>query len=449
MPGMGVRAGLEYPEGNSGGLMTAASRLSSLAALVAAEADGIARAGQVGGWEGRRYASFQAAVHGIVPGLESGAGALRRAARLVDDLAEQLQRAQRLIRAWAEEIEAAEKDVQAAQSALADERFKVQTFGDPLAPFPGLDPVQEAQARYDKAARLLAELRERYQPRARRLCEELEQEDRSVSAALLAAAAAAPAGGTGAPGAPDVPADVRLFAPVFMFTPSETYLPADPRRNISFQEIGSLSPAELDRYLRGQGAGAPIFYRERNFDNGEKVIEYWFYRRYNHFRDVAFDPSQHPDDSEGVAVRFKDGRPVQIGYTQHSEGCSLDYGDAPKKDGHPGSYPSDGSGSNSPTQGVADNEGGLFGIDMNPLGELHGPAPGERTPPENVVHGEDNLVDYDGKDAGRPWSLGDPNERRVPDNDDNSAKFQLESEKDGLAESPVWSNECEPLRPRE
>ena len=80
MPGMGVRAGLEYPEGNSGGLMTAASRLSSLAALVAAEADGIARAGQVGGWEGRRYASFQA-----------------------------------------------------AQSALVDERFKVETFGNPLA----------------------------------------------------------------------------------------------------------------------------------------------------------------------------------------------------------------------------------------------------------------------------------------------------------------------------
>jgi hypothetical protein len=71
---------------------------------------------------------------GVRAGLESGASALRWAARLVDDLAEQLQRAQRLIRgAWAEEIEAAEKDVQAAQSALVDERFKVETFGNPLA----------------------------------------------------------------------------------------------------------------------------------------------------------------------------------------------------------------------------------------------------------------------------------------------------------------------------
>ncbi|HEU5160081.1 MAG TPA: hypothetical protein VFU43_23995 [Streptosporangiaceae bacterium] len=442
---MGVRAGLEYPEGDPGGLMSAASRLSSLAALVAAEAGGIARAGQVAGWEGRRYALFQAAVRGIAPGLESGAGALRRAARLVDDLAEQLQRAQRQIRAWAEEIEAAEKDVEAAESALANERFKRQTFGDPLAPFPGPDPVQEAQASYDKAARHLAELRGRYQPRARRLCEELEQEDRSVSAALLAAAAAAPAGGSSAPGAPNVPADVRLFAPTFIFTPSESYLPADPRRNaIDFRQVDSA--ADLERYLRGQGAGAPIFYRVRDFGD-EKVIEYWFYRRNDDFRDLGVHT--HLNDVEGVAVRLRDGRPVEVGYSRHSGGCSLPYGDAPKRGGHPVSYPSDGSAANSPYPGVADNEAKLFGVDVNPLGELHGPAPGERTPPANVVRGEDNLVRH-GANAERSWQLlgGNGNGGQLADDEDNRP---LNSSNQGkfVPGSSVWANECEELPSRE
>jgi hypothetical protein len=440
---MGVRAGLEYPEGDSGGLMAAGSRLSSLAALVAAEAGGIARAGQVAGWEGRRYVLFQAAVRGIAPGLESGADALRRAARLVDDLAEQLQRAQRQIRAWAEEIEAAEKDVQAAQSALATERFKRQTFGDPLAPFPGPDPVQEAQAGYDKAAQRLAELRERYQPKARRLCEELEQEDRSVSAALLAAAAAAPAGGTGAPGAtgaPDVPADVRLFAPTFIFTPSESYLPADPRRNA----IDLRNADSTEDFLHGQGAGAPIFYRVRKFGD-EKVIEYWFYRRNDDFRDLGVHT--HLNDVEGVAVRLRDGKPVQVGYSQHSGGCSLPYGEAPKQGGHLVSYPSDGSAANSPDPGVDDNEVKKLGIDVNPLGELHGPAPDEDTPPENNVYGEDNLVRHRAESE-KSWQLltGNPDGRLSQDEDNRP--FNKSNREKFVPGSDVWADECDELEPR-
>jgi uncharacterized protein YukE len=438
---MGVRAGLEYPEGDPGGLTAAASRFSSLAALVAAEAGGIARAGQVAGWEGRRYAMFQAAVQGIAPGLEAGAEALRRAARRVDDLAEQFQRAQRQIRGWAEEIEAAERDVQAAQSALADERFKRQTFGDPLAPFPGLDPVREAQARHDKAARHLAELRERYQPRARRLCAELEQEDRSVSVALLAAAAAAPAGGTGGgTGAPDVPADVRLFAPIFMFTPSETYLPADPRRNA----IDLVNADSTEEFLRGQGAGAPIFYRVREFGD-EKVIEYWFYRRNDDFRDVGVHT--HLNDVEGVAVRLRDGRPVQVGYSQHSSGCSMPYGEAPKRGGHLISYPSDGSAANSPYPGVADNEVKKLGIDVNPLGELHGPAPAEKTPPENNVHGEDNLVRHRA-DSEKSWQLLTGNDDGQPSDDEDNRPFNPSNQKKFMPASPIWSDECEELSPR-
>jgi hypothetical protein len=457
---MGVRAGLEYPEGDPGGLTAAAGRLSGLAAQVAREGGAIARAGQVSGWEGRRYALFRAAVQEITPGLETGAGALRRAARLVDDLADQLQRAQRQIRGWAEEIEAAEKSVQEAESALTTERFKRAAFGSPLAPFPGPDPVQEAQARHDRAAQQLAELRGRYEPKARHLCEELAREDRSVAAALQAAAAAAPAGGTGAPGAPDVPADVRLFAPVFVFTPSESYLPADPRRNeIDLRNVDS--EEEWERFLHGQGAGAPTFYRVRRFGD-EKIIEYWFYRRNDDFRDLGLHT--HRNDVEGVAVRLRDGRPVQVGYTQHEHGCSRPYGDAPKRDGHPVSYPSDGSAANSPDPGVADNEGfKVLGIDANPLGELHGPAPGERTPPENVVHGEDNLVRHR-PDSERSWQLLTENDERrhsgsnwpppapsgdeLADNEDNRP-FNKSNREKFLPGSSVWSDECDELRPRD
>jgi hypothetical protein len=440
---MGVRAGLEYPEGDPGGLTAAAGRLSGLAAQVAREAGAIARAGQVSGWEGNRYALFRAAVQGITPGLETGAGALRRAARLVDDLADQLRRAQRQIREWAEEIEAAEKTAQEAESALTTERLWRQALGEPLAPFAGPDPVQEAQARHDRAAQHLAELRSRYEPKASRLCAELAREDSSVSAALRAAAAAAPAGGMGAPGAPHVPADVRLFAPVFIFTPSESYLPADPRHNaFDFRNADS----END-FLRGQGAGAPIFYRVREFGE-EKLIEYWFYRRNDDFRDTGFDP--HFNDVEGVAVRLRDGVPVQVGYTQHKHGCSLPYGDAPKWGGHPVSYPSDGSAANSPYPGVADNKAGKFGLDLNPLGELHGPAPGEQTPAENEVYGEDNLVRHKAG-AERSWQLLtknddghlSDNEDNRPFNDSNRDKFALTSD------STVWSEECDELRPRD
>jgi uncharacterized protein YukE len=431
---MGVRAGLEYPEGDPGGLTAAAGRLSSLASQVAGQAGAIARAGQVSGWEGHRYALFQAATRGIAPGLERGATALRRAARLVEDLADQFQRAQRQIRDWSEEITAAEKVVQEAESAVRAERFKSETFGDPLAPFPGPDPLQEAQARYDRAARHLAELRSRYEPQARRLCEELEQEDRSVSTALRAAAASAPAGGTGAPGAPNVPADVLLFAPVWLFAPGESYLPTDPRRNaLDLRNVDSAQ--DWERYLRGEGAGAPIFYRVRSLGD-EKVIEYWFYRRWNDFRDLHIPEwTEHPDDSEAVAVRIRNGRPVDVAYSQHSGGCSLAYDKVPLRGGHPVSYPGDGSASNSPYQGHDDRIPG-------PYDDLHGPAPDERTPRENVVHGEDNLVDYDGPESGRPWQILDPEGNKVPGNEkDNAKKF--------LPGSSVWSEECEKLPARE
>jgi hypothetical protein len=430
---MGTRAGLDYPEGDPGGLSAAASRLTALAAVVAGQVGRVARAGRVGGWHGRSARVFEAATVMLAMPLASGADALRRAARVVDDLADRVTHAQARIRQWAEQIEQAEQQAEAAQVALNAVLFPSSPLADHAW---DLARQRDAQERFDRASAQVADLLARYQPKARQLCEEIERADRWASEAVLAAADAAPAGGAGVPGAPRVPAEVRAYAPVWLFAPDESYLPADPRR---FLDVTTPKSAEdFERFLRGQGAGAPIFYRVRTFGD-EKVIEYWFYRRWNDFRDLGIPgASRHPDDSEGVAVRIRDGRPVQIGYTQHEHGCSLPFGEAPKRSGHPVSYPGDGSGSNSPYRGAADNQVKVVGFDINPFEDLHGPAPGERTPRDHIVHGEDNLRPYRG---GRGWHIIDEPGNRVPDSEPNRRKF--------LPTSPLWSDECEPLRPRD
>lgn len=427
---MGTLAGLEYPEGDPGGLSAAAGRLSRLASEVAGEAAGVARAGRVGGWEGPAYAVFTAAVRALGGPLDRAASTLRRASNAVDDLAEQIESAQTKIKGWADEIEQAQAQVDTAAQAVRDATLggSTELFGDSFGlSDTGLSAQVQARARLDRSIRRLDELRTRYQPMAARLCEQIVRADRATAAAVLGAAGAAPAGGAGVPGAPRVPADVRLFAPVWLFAPGESYLPADPRALPD--DIDSFD--ELRDYLRGQGAGAPIFYRVRRYGD-EKIIEYWFYRRHNDFRDLGIPGvSSHPDDSEGIAVRIRDGRPVQIGYTQHEHGCSLPYGDAPKHGGHPVSYPGDGSGSNSPYRGHDDRVPG-------PYDDLHGPAPGEDTPRDHVVNGEDNLTPYRG---GAGWVIRDPEGNRVPGNGANSGKFP--------PGSPVWGDECEPLPARD
>ncbi|WP_117212534.1 hypothetical protein [Allorhizocola rhizosphaerae] len=427
---MGTLAGLDYPEGNPGGLTSAAGRASRLAAQVASASSSVERATRVPGWEGPRYALFAVAARAMTRDLGPAAGALARVSRALTDLAETVQEAQRRIRDWADEIEAAQAKVESVESELHTARARHSLLGDSLAPFPGPSPLDVAQAAYDKAAAHLAELRARYAPKARALCDRVRQQDQRTAHAVLAAADAAPAGGRAALGDPRVPADVRLFAPMWMFGPGESWLPTDPRRNaVDLRNVDSWE--EFQRYLRGEGAGAPIFYRVRDFGD-ERVIEYWFYRRYNQFRDI--DPAfKHADDSEAIAVRLVNGRPVQVGYSQHEHGCSLPFADAPRRGGHIVSHPGDGSGANSPYRGHDDRIPG-------PWDELHGPAPGERTPRDHIVRGEDHLVNYDGPRSGRPWPLLDPDGNRLPGNGSNSGKFTPGAD--------VWTDECEPLPPR-
>ena len=423
---MGTRAGLDYPEGDPGGLSAAGSRLSSLAAAVAADAGSVARAGNVAGWQGKSSRLFAAATGQLARPLAAGANALHRAGRAVDDLADLIRQAQSRIRAWAEEIEEAERQVDAARTALHAATLPADPFAGP-AWDPGRQ--RDAQARYDRAAGRVADLRARYQPKARQLCVEIERADRSTQGAVLAAADAAPAGGAGVPGAPKAPADVRTFAPVWMFAPGESFLPADPHRS-RFRDITDFDSYEQWlRYLRGQGAGAPIFYRVRpGADKHEKIIEYWFYRRWNDFRDLGIrGVTNHPDDTEGIAIRIRNGRPVQVGYSQHEHGCSLPFSDAPKRGGHPVLVLR-------VTQRVELARSGARRPRPGTFDDVHGPRPGEGTPRDHVVHGEDNPRRF--RDSG-DWRLQNPHDRLTPDNDDNGKKFASESE--------VWVEECEPL----
>jgi hypothetical protein len=423
---MGTLAGLDFPEGDAGGLVAAARRLRALSSTVAGGSRRIARAGRVSDWEGTRYLIFAAIAGETARSLDTSALALERASRAVDDLAELIQRAQRRIRGWADEIESAEQTARTAESELLRALLPAAPlFAAPKGDFPNPSLVQAANQAKDR----VAELRARYAPQARQLCDEVSDADRRSAATVDAALAAAPAGASGLPGPPQMPADVRLFAPVFLFAPGESYLPADPRRNRpNFWQLGT---RDGQRYFRGQGAGAPIFYRVRRYGEREVVIEYWFYRRFNHFRDLPLDPTKHFDDSEAVAVRLVDGRPVQVGYSQHEHGCSLPFARVPKVDGHPVSYPGDGSAANSPYRGHDDRVPG-------PWDDLHGPAPGERTPPRNIVSAADNLQPYTGSGD---WRIHDRDGNRVPDSGPNSRKF--------TPGSPVWSDTCEKLPPRE
>src|SRR5687767_13371322 len=163
---MGTIAGLDYPEGNPGGLTSAAGRVARLAAQMARATSTVERATRVPGWDGPRQLLFAAAARGITSDLEPAAGALARVSRALTDLADTVQDAQRKIRDWADEIQEAQRKAQDAESELQSARSSQSLLGDSLAPLPGPSRVELAQARYDKAAGRLAELRARYVPKA-------------------------------------------------------------------------------------------------------------------------------------------------------------------------------------------------------------------------------------------------------------------------------------------
>ncbi len=402
---MSERAGLPYPDGDPGGLESAAGRLRALAAAVTGDARDAAAAAKPAGWVGPAAAAFAFVATAIAGRLATSAGILGAAAGPVRDLATTLDDAQRQIRRWAREIEEAEGEAQRAQNAVQAARAAAApalTGGNPLAASPLDTHVVAAVQAAARAQGEVDELRTRYRAKAQRLCDEVEDADRSASAAVLDAAEAAPAGG---PRSPHAPAVARLFAPVFLFHPGELHLPADPRADLRypFRWVSSggrgVPPKTIDglkvpddvQFLHGTGAGAPIFYRVRKGADGSKVIEYWVYRRHNDFRHKGLPKGVHRGDWEAVSVKLdRAGRPKRVAYSQHEAGCSQPYEQAEKRRGHPVAFSAKGSGANYPVAGAYDEVPGPY--DDLASGQGKG---------DKIVHAGDNLVDYDGSSPAR------------------------------------------------
>ncbi len=402
-------AGLPWPEGDPGQVRSAARRLKGLAGRVAGAASDAARAAEVSGWEGPTRVLYQAAVAGQARPLASSAGPLGSAAGKLSSLAGTLSDAQAEIRRLAIRLteleDAATKATTALQTAQATDARKAAAE-NPLAPaigpaitaFPS-SAVQAAMATAQQANARAAAFRTKAEARAKELCDDVEQADRSAASAVDGAAAAAPAGGA-TPSAPGVPGPVQRFAPFFMFAPGERYLPADLaddyRRYIS---QGGFPPD-----LAGMGDGAPIFYR---YDRDNRRIDYWVWRRYNDFRNLGLSKSANPfaaifaekatehfGDLEGVSVQLgRDGQPTRMGFRQHDGPmCSVPWPDVEKRDGRPAVHEALGSGASYPRRGSYDDVPG-------PLNDLAGAKPGESETSVDAGRDLRDLMD-------QPFSIG-------------------------------------------
>jgi hypothetical protein len=194
---------LAYPEGSPHGLTEAADRLSNLGNRVARAAADIARSASVSGWQGHRYEVFIAASRSLSSSLESGASALSRASSSLAQLGTHLANVQRRIKSWAEEIEMAEEQLRSAERELHAVRSE-----NLVTPLPGSARLERAEAACRRATAELEELRERYLPKARQLCQDLRQDDERAAAALRAAAETAPrTSASGSLPLPEVKAD--------------------------------------------------------------------------------------------------------------------------------------------------------------------------------------------------------------------------------------------------
>jgi hypothetical protein len=435
---------LPYPDGDPGGLESSAGRLSSLAAVVAGDASDAAAAARPDGWVGPAAGAFAVVAVDLANRLATSAHRLRAAATPVRTLAHTLDHAQRQITRWAREIEAAEHAASRAQDGVTAAKSAAAPFltdGNPLAA-PALDPrVLAAQQVALRAQQHVHDLRTRYRGKAQSLCDDVADDDRAAGAALVAAADAAPAGGKGVPGNPRVPADVRLFSPVFLFHPDEKYLPTDADRDLRNglplphgprQFDASGQPTGFDprdvKSLGGQGSGAPIYYNVRTDPKtGEKVIEYWVYRKFNDFRNKDLDgpfKGVHRGDWEAVAVKLdRHGKPQQVAFSQHSGGCAEPYDDTTKRHGHPTAYSALGSAANYPKAGAYDGVPGPFD-DL-----ASGQGTGRR-----VVRAQDNLVNYDGTQAAKfPHHWGDERSPKGPQY--QQGKF--------APDAKTWDEQCD------
>lgn len=389
--------GLPWPDGDPGAIGAAAARLRSMADQVGRIAGRTTELADVGGWTGPASTICATAMTGHAATLERGAGPLGSAASALRTLGEELGDAQREIRRLAAEVREAEDAAVAARTAAATARAEWEATRptNPLLPTPagpptglgGLPPadVGAADGAATRADEHAAEVRRRATARARTLCTGVEEADRTAAAAVDVAAGAAP-GGAAAPGVPGggagssagVPAVVARYAPVFLFHPDERYLPADATEDwLRYLSRDEPLPVWDREWAAGQGQGAPVYF---HYDPATGRIDYWFWRRYNDFRNL--DVQTHPGDWEGVSVRIgPDGRPTHVGYRQHGPISAQPYADArTTPDGRPLAWPALGS-------AASYHEPGSYDEAAGPFNDLAGGKPGEE--PQVVDAGTD------------------------------------------------------------
>ncbi len=392
--------GLPWPEGDPGQVEEAAGRLRATATGVGNVAGHARELSHIESWTGPASATYHGAMGTHAAALEAGTGPIEAAVGPVRRLGEELGDAQREIRQMAREVREAEDAAGVARTRATTARtgWEADHPPSPLAPqappLGGMVPLSLLDAERD-AVRLeseAAEVRRRAEQRAERLCDQVARADRRASGALDAAAGAAP-GHSASPGAPGgggptgAPAVVARYAPVFMFHPDEQYLPADATEDwLTYLSQGKELPIGDPDWVGGEGQGAPVYY---HYDRDSGRIDYWFWRRYNDFRNKGIQV--HPGDWEGVSVQLgSDGRPSHVGYRQHGPISALPWDEARRVDGRPAVWPALGSAASYPKPGSYDEAEG-------PLNDLAGGKPGET----NIeVDAGLNLQDADAQ----PWA---------------------------------------------
>ena len=102
--------------------------------------------------------------------------------------------------------------------------------------------------------------------------------------------------------------------------------------------IGGLSCYEA---AASQGVGGPTAYGHVVHENGETILEYWFFYyddvySYTYPASDLFWQAHEGDWEEAMVVLSGDGQPLSVGYSQHCLGQTRDWTDTPRfDDTHP------------------------------------------------------------------------------------------------------------------
>jgi hypothetical protein len=192
---------------------------------------------------------------------------------------------------------------------------------------------------------------------------------RLTISAVVVLAVAALAGTAAAQAAAPDPRLLATYEPVMQFDPLERFMPAKiesfltdagleqpsgvVQQNAAPGDLpvnggwrldqNGCTPAAplggLDCYAAAgdQGGGGPTIYGRVAHENGETILQYWFFY-YDDVYSYAYPPSDfiwqaHEGDWEDVSVVLgSDGQPLVVGYSQHCLGQRRDWVDTPRVD---------------------------------------------------------------------------------------------------------------------